>query len=299
MSGSIRPEHCTSEGESAEHLFLKNLISIVAQRLGWLVETEKHGETPDGEKWVADVYCEKGRAKLAFEVQWSHQTRDDFIARQRKYTSSGIRAAWLFRLKSNKQYWIDDIPNEYETPVFGMKTKSKGIENLYITQFDEPIHNFIQGMLEGKLKWIPKIGDLLKAEVIPHYERCWKCKKETGIVLGVTIKNSTNEEVGFQKFSDEGTPEFLLQTDISEHLRANRIGEIKKRFSKTVGGYYLSNGCYHCDAIMGNFFLTESFHEYRGELPDPVFSFQYIHDNEGPEIEAAWYFNGQVSNSFF
>ena len=40
------------------------------------------------------------------------------------------------------------------------------------------------------------------------------------------------------------------------------MGEIKERASRTAGETYLSNGCFHCDALLGNFFL---FHE---ELPE-------------------------------
>ena len=40
-----------------------------------------------------------------------------------------------------------------------------------------------------------------------------------------------------------------------------QVGEIKERSSRTAGETYLSNGCFHCDALLGNFFL------FHGELP--------------------------------
>jgi hypothetical protein len=36
------------------------------------------------------------------------------------------------------------------------------------------------------------------------------------------------------------------------------VGEVKVRSSRTAGESYVSNGCFHCDALLGNFFL---FHE--------------------------------------
>ena len=59
----------------------------------------------------------------------------------------------------------------------------------------------------------------------------------------------------------------LFQTDepaalafAAAHLPvgASQVGEIKERASRTAGETYLSNGCFHCDALLGNFFL---FHE--------------------------------------
>ncbi len=37
-----------------------------------------------------------------------------------------------------------------------------------------------------------------------------------------------------------------------------QLGLVKKRFSKTVGGSYLSQGCPLCDALFGDFPLGES-----------------------------------------
>jgi len=45
-------------------------------------------------------------------------------------------------------------------------------------------------------------------------------------------------------------------------IQSYQYGLLKKRFSKTRGEAYLSNGCYHCDAIQGAFF---SDHERNAE----------------------------------
>ena len=294
-----RKKNCEYGKESAEHIYIKNLISLAAKRLGWHVETEMKGETPSGDKWTADVYCVKGKAKLAFEVQWSHQTRDEFLRRQKKYISSKIRCAWLYRVKGNKLHFVEDIPYEYDTPVFGMKSKSKQIKELYIPQFNEPLESFIEGMLQGKLVWSPKEGDRIKAEVIPHYEKCWKCKKETGVILGISLKDMNDADIGFHKFSDENIPEFLLHNGASECLSRFRIGKLKTRYSKTRGEGYLSNGCCHCDAIMGSFFISQALLEYYDEFPTPIYSFEYIYGKSGPITESDWYFNNRRSGHVF
>ncbi len=63
----------------------------------------------------------------------------------------------------------------------------------------------------------------------------------------------------------------LFQTDEPEALAfaaahlpvgVSQVGEIKVRASRTAGETYLSNGCFHCDALLGNFFL------FQEELPE-------------------------------
>lgn len=63
-----RKGECTTAPESAEHIYCKNLIAKAAQSAGWLVTTERSGESSAGEAWIADVFCEKGKAKVALEV---------------------------------------------------------------------------------------------------------------------------------------------------------------------------------------------------------------------------------------
>lgn len=294
-----RKGDCTSEAESAEHLYIKNLICLIALRNDWEVVTEKLGESPSGEKWIADVYCVKGKVKLAFEVQWSHQSDEEFLRRQTKYTESGVRAAWLFRLRSNKEYWIDDIPYQFDTPVFGIKMKPKGIKNLYIPQYDIPIEPFVEGMLQGKLAWSPRAGQRLNTEVIPYYKQCWQCNKETGVIIGISIKDDNNQELSFKRFGDEGVPEFIMNNGVSEQLAKHKVGILKKRYSKTRGESYLSNGCFHCDAVMGNFFIFESLVAHCGEFPNPIHKFEYIFGANGPHITGEWSFNGRQSKHIF
>lgn len=45
----------------------------------------------------------------------------------------------------------------------------------------------------------------------------------------------------------------FLETENGKPLK---IGQLKKRYSKTVHDSYLSHGCFYCDAIFGDFFLN-------------------------------------------
>jgi len=54
----------------------------------------------------------------------------------------------------------------------------------------------------------------------------------------------------------------LARKFIKNHKEKNlNLGQIKNRFSNTVGKSYTSFGCYSCDSIFGDFFVMEAKHE--------------------------------------
>ena len=114
-----KDSNCSTGGETAEHMHIKYLVMKELDRNGWVVEVEKAGLTPSGEEWIADIYAEKGKAKIAIEVQWSPQAFIETKRRQEKYAQSGVRCAWLLRSGSVKDtnaitgdyaYSTKDIP---------------------------------------------------------------------------------------------------------------------------------------------------------------------------------------------
>jgi Competence protein CoiA-like family len=285
---------CTSAPETPEHLYLKTIIAKIARSDGWLVTTEKKGETPSGEVWIADVFCTKGNVKLAFEVQWSAQTNDEFIRRTRKYTESDVRVAWLYRLRGNKEYYKRDFPVSKELPLFGIR-HNKETNAISVPQFDVLAEEFIQGVFEGKLKWLPSPGDQLIVKIPPEIIKCWKCKKQTKIIKDVLFYNKNNIFISARSFSDRNIPDLILHNVGNKELAKHGVGSIKKRYSKTVGAAYLSNGCFHCDSLMGNFFLMED----EGELLDPIVEFCFICDQHTILLDSGWFFGKLSAKSFF
>jgi hypothetical protein len=106
-------------------------------------------------------------------------------------------------------------------------------------------------------------GPRLAVWVVGLADRCWKCHQLTVNVVGLLPQDAEEDE--------------LLTTDVTNQLAmtvakallgeeartAARVGQIKARFSRTLGQSYLSNGCVACDALQGDFPL---FHEALPEV---------------------------------
>lgn len=282
---------CTSSPESPEHIQLKFLIAKVAQEHGWNVITEYAGKTPDGEEWIADVFCQKGNAKIVFEVQWSHQTNDEYLRRTQKYTSSGIRCAWLFRLQDNKNRSRSDLIESYNLPYFGFRYKDEGF---IVARYNTPVTEFVAGMLCGKLVWGQKKNNKTVIHLCYNQENCWKCKKSINIINSLMIFDKNDQLLVNLSFTSDSVAKWISKNIPNKILRDKNIGTIKERYSKTVGGRYMSNGCIKCDAIQGNFFISD-----RLGFGDDYITYEWNYEPLELPIEERWFFNGSKGELFY
>jgi hypothetical protein len=95
---------------------------------------------------------------------------------------------------------------------------------------------------------------------------CWSCGADTRILTGIDVAFGPNE-LGFT-IPEIGDHTELLDSVLSRLPGGLEIGSIKPRFSKTQRRSYVSNGCLHCNALIGEY------HEYKAwDEQETVFAF--------------------------
>lgn len=264
-----RRGECTTAPESAEHIYCKQLVAQAARSAGWAVTTERPGVSPEGEEWVADVFCEKGTAKIALEIQMAPQTDEEAVRRQQRYKASGVRGAWFYGAKARKNIVLFDKA----TPAFGLDPVEVG-KVPTVRRFETPLTEFIVAMLQKRLIWtIPKLSRPLQIEYLP--DTCWACHKEVKQVFGHFEGDAETQEErhgwharAFTVARLSQDLEAILSVASNEELRAlglNPIGLQNVINGKPTKWPYC-NMCTHCRAPQNNFHLGE---KVRADLYGP------------------------------
>lgn len=285
-----------SSGESREHQLCKYLILKYLHENGWTVIPEYRGQTPNGEIWIADIYAEKNKAKIAIEIQWSAQSIEETKRRQEKYIASGIRAVWFMRTTQKNKWDVLDYQS-YELPVFSIwlnketyqLTASGAFEgrdsyNLVEIEFIQ----FFESLMKGAVQYSLKPNSIRFMQLAMNTVECWKCKRPTNLIMDINYfihheeKLTKIERLSIEQLSQPHS-ELINHPEL---LQQYQYGFVIKRLSKTRGEAYLSNGCFHCDAIQGAHFA-----HYERDEENMLFS-KYIEvkiDHE-TKIDGLWYY---------
>jgi hypothetical protein len=248
--------NCTTAPETEAHLRLKQMAVAAARANGWNATTEMSGSTADGERWKADVLAEKAGQKVAVEIQWSGQTNEESLSRQRRYTSSGIRGLWLLRRSG--------FPITRDLPAARIfENADRSLAALIPTGSGEqsvPMEEFLHAAFSRRLKFGMPEGFAATVSIGASYTDCWRssCQARTRIITYVVVTYGPYEcQFTIPKLGEY--PE--LFPIIRNHLPNDpEIGEIKHRYSKTQERSYLSNGCVRCDALIGEWYEIFSRH---------------------------------------
>ena len=253
----IKRGECTSAPETEQHRHLKGIVAKISNKNGWDTYTEYEGTTPSGEKWIADIFCQKGKSKMAFEIQWSPQCEDEYRRRSKKYQESGVRCLWLTKLSKNKKYKPEDLIEEDTLPCFGFKECA---ENSFIIPiYEVSIEEFITGIFNKRLRWDGPSNTLYSVYVhYTHDIQCYHCKNTSNAITQMKIKDSDGNKVNSYSlsFSEEKVCTWILKNLDQKTLKENSLGRIKFRYSEQEKMKYISNGCSHCDEIIENEDLT-------------------------------------------
>lgn len=269
---------CTTKPETAEHLLAKMfVVEGIQQTVDWTALPEQAGVTPAGEEWRADVLALKAKVKVAFEIQWTKQNLEETRRRQQRYADAGVRGLWLFRQKdfnSGKDIPAFRLAFHEKEKTFDVILPAPGYDPLCAATDTSdtnswgqrvPLARFITGALEGRLRFAASLGKQMPVEVEGVQIPCWRCKKETRIVTGLVFAASriligaADIPVTIYDMGDslpDGAAQVMAILSPAL-LRHHGIGEVKPRKSKTEGREYVSNGCIHCDALQGKFYVSK------------------------------------------
>ncbi|MEO0378560.1 MAG: competence protein CoiA family protein [Cyanobacteria bacterium P01_A01_bin.17] len=286
---------CATAPETKEHLFLKDLVARTATKYGWQVETESAGQTPDGEEWVADVLCSK-RQRMAIEIQWSRQSKEEYEHRQQKYKSSDITCVWLYRLQGSEERGYKEKldENNYELPAFGI-TQDKETGKMRVPQFQIGVEEFVDGLFGGRLKFKPKPGDLLTAEVMgAEKDECWHCNHPMNFVTGFDIVDASGDRLRFAPFGEDGVAE-LIKRHVPDRLLARMgYGRVRSRYIHNYGmDQDCGITCRNCRRNNGALYCGHKSYEWTGKpRPKPITTFQFVNGEEVDCLQGDWYFDG-------
>jgi competence protein CoiA len=233
------------------------MVVEAARATGWDAATEVSGSTPSGEEWRADVLARKGDQTRAVEVQWSAQTVEETYRRQARYAEAGIRCLWLIRRGI--------CPNDRSLPIAGIGgSLDAGITALIPTgagQQQMPMQEFLRAAFGGRLRFGLPLGIAASVSVQAGHLFCWKCGAETRIITGVEVDvGSTEYRLSVPDLNDYPDLFDVVRRQLPGGLG---IGNVKRRFSQTVGRAYLSNGCVHCDALVGGHYEHDAWDDQK------------------------------------
>jgi len=273
---------CSIAPETAEHLLAKRVIVEGIGRTPWTADTERAGASPELGPWIADVMASKGSSMVSFEVQWSKQSETETRRRQERYEAAGVRGLWFFR---QHDFPVDkDVPAFYlaydaATSRFLVRLPSYAYNPEWMSARDKnddrywqqsiELSSFVEGALTHRLRFAPALGATLPVDVLTAETTCWRCKKDTRVVIELVFAASRR----FPGCADIPLSIYELSESLpdgdavvasmlpAELMRRHGVGAVKWRRSKIEGGAYLSNGCFHCDALQGRFFEHEFAHE--------------------------------------
>lgn len=248
---------CTTALETAQHLILKTLAVDAARRAGWTCSTEERGSSPAGDVWTADVLATKGKHKVAIEIQWSGQTIQVTNLRQERYRQSDVRCLWLFR---QREFPIsEDLP-----AVCIVGNTTTGFQARITSDQMMPMPEFLDAVFAGRFRYGVAVGRGATVTVHSGVMDCWRCRASTRIITFIDIAigphrcQLTVADLG--RFPD------LLSTVVNRLPPSPFVGAIKARYSRMQG--HISNGCYKCDALIGEHFEHDAWYSENSVLAD-------------------------------
>ena len=246
--------------QDTRHKRIQNEVVETCRRLGYAAKEEQRGEG-----WRADVLASKASRLVAFEVQLSNQSLQRTLERQAGYVRVGVQCCWLFGKPPNKL--LGERP---DLPVFTVSETPEAALTVSLSGRNEiSLGLFVEQFLEGGIRYCPTARTRTQQNItLVFYEMiCWNCGTVNHpYFIDAPLRASCNaviepDEDLWESARLTHRPEVVSAVQgilSSPDGRRLRVGEIKPRFSKTVGREYISFGCCECDSIFGDWFIMNA-----------------------------------------
>ncbi|WP_457569135.1 competence protein CoiA family protein [Desulfurobacterium sp.] len=257
----VKIYHFEGTMESREHEEVKQRILRACQKLGWHADTEVNLKG-----LVPDVLARKDNLVFAFEVQWRSSGGSAVYNKLKKYQKLGIQSVWFFRTDSG-------CLRDSSFPAFRLLDT----EFVQIGEMNFLVEEVVSLILQGKVVF-RKCFELRRDQKVAIYKfpmRCWKCGRITNVVEAFgNYKSVCGCSLFNISVSDEDLGSYLSLLQKSGFRALRDVGPIKKRYSKTTGEWYWSNGCKWCGVIIGKHYVMDELLEYVYE-GEPSFEVEF------------------------
>ncbi len=203
------------------------------------------------------MLAEKGKAKVAIEIQWSNQSDEETLRRQNRYAEAGVRGLWLLRRR--RFPIIRDLP----TPrLDGNMRDGFDVELDTITSKQRlPVTDFLVAAFARRLYFGIPYGIDARVSIHAGTMECWRdrYREKTRVVTRINADFGANS----CRFLLSDLDDFpgITKAVLTHMPQGIGIGTIRPRHSRTQQRTYLSNGCRACGALLGAFHLHEALHD--------------------------------------
>lgn len=246
--------------ETEEHLRLKAIVADVARRLGFDAQLE----FPAADRsWIADVLVVGRGRRLAMEVQWSRQSREDFVYRTDRYKAAGLECAWLTGPKNHeleaRVVSFDVAPSEQDEftvtipAPFGRQRRAE-------------IQNGLERILGGKVRGTQARTINLYLTTKPM--KCWADSCGRWMTVWYVSGYRAEARCGGTSQAQTDYLPFLaerFETGVQDLVRGEARGSSLAPFTsfqmRTTGpgGTYVGQLCPSCGAINGDNYVDQAF----------------------------------------
>lgn len=121
------------------------------------------------------------------------------------------------------------------------------------------MREFLNAVFSKRFRFGVQVGADATVSVRAGCLWCWSCGAETTVITGVDVAFGPNQlSFTIPELGEHAQP---LDSVLSRLPGDLEVGIIKPRFSKTQSRSYVSNGCFHCGALIGEFYEHDAWDE--------------------------------------